>query len=75
MVGAINAIDVVGNVTGLAPTGKTHAAVTAASAAVDFASVLGSLVTDTAHKLRASEAASAAGIEGRMSTQAVVNPL
>lgn len=72
---AINSIDAVGGVSGLAPTGKAHAVATTSSAGADFASVLGSLVTDTTEKLRASEAASAAGIQGKMSTQAVVKSI
>lgn len=73
MVAAINAIGAIGDVTGLAATGKTAA--TAVSAAADFASVLGSLITDTSDKLRTSEAASVAGIQGKMSTQAVVEAI
>ena len=75
MAGAINAIGAIGGVTELAPTGKTHAIAAAAPAATDFTSVLGSMITDTAQNLRAGEAASAAGIQGRLSTQAVVEAI
>ncbi|MGV6872344.1 flagellar hook-basal body complex protein FliE [Pseudochelatococcus sp. B33] len=76
MVAAVTAIDALqGGVAGLAPVGGIRTAATAASAVVDFASVLGSLITDTAQSLRASEAISAEGLQGRASTQAVVESI
>lgn len=72
---AIEAIGAVGGVSGTAPAGALRAAATAASAAVDFTAVLGSMITDTAQKLRASEAAAVEGIRGRASTQAVVDAI
>lgn len=89
MVAAVNAIETfagtaggsavgrtaLGAASGLAPSGALRTAATAASATADFAAVLGSLVTDTAQNLRASEAVSAQGLQGRASTQAVVESI
>lgn len=85
MVAAIHAIDThrggafgnhaVGGVVDLASAGGARTVATTASAAVDFASVLGSLVTDTAQNLRASETMSLGGLQGKMSTQAIVESI
>lgn len=72
-VAATGAFGAPGGVAGLLPAGRTAA--TAASAAADFATVLGSLVSDTGTSLRKSEAAAVAGIEGRMPTHTVVESL
>ncbi|MGI6246099.1 MAG: flagellar hook-basal body complex protein FliE [Pseudochelatococcus sp.] len=75
---AINAIDASAasgaarGVTGLAQAGSAGPA---AAGGADFASVLGSLVTDTTTSLRASEAAAIAGIERRLPTHTVVEAI
>ncbi|MBB3808024.1 flagellar hook-basal body complex protein FliE [Pseudochelatococcus contaminans] len=72
MVAALNVVNAIGTgVSGVTPT-AVKAATTAASAAVDFTAVLGSMITDTAQNLRTSETASLQGLQGRASTQDVV---
>ncbi len=56
----------------LGATASSTAASTAASAGGDFSSVMAQVTGDAAHKLKAAEAASISGIEGKASTQDVV---
>lgn len=73
MVMAVSAIDATGSASRVAAAGPVQTS--SVAPAGDFAAVLGSLVTDTADKLRTSETVSAAGIQGRASTQAVVEAI
>lgn len=76
MLASINPVSALSfGVSGVAPVGSVKTAATAASAATDFATVLGSMITDTAQNLRASEAVSVQSINGRASTQAVVESI
>ena len=80
MVAAVNAIEMLGSaaaggVSGLASRGAARTAAGAASVAVDFTAMLGSMITDTAQNLRASETVSVEGLQGRASTQAIVESI